>query len=77
MFYQILLSPQVERCAINTYNHGYIQAASRVAKLDLRELGNIRKMPKPHSMITQRPIPPPPPNENFVNTSKNIAKTSN
>ena len=41
----------------------YIRVATWVAKLlktsDLRKLGNIRKVPKPHRMIAQRPGPLP------------------
>ena len=39
-------------CAIITYKHGIIRVASRVAEqlkmYDLRKLGNIRKVSKPH-----------------------------
>ena len=63
MFYQIFLSPQVKRCAIITYKHGNRRVSSRVAEvlktLDPRKLGNIRKVPKPHRMIAQRPAPQP------------------
>ena len=65
MFYQIFLSPQVQRWAIITYKHGIYELphkllnASRIAKRlktqDPRKLGNIRNMPKSHRMIAQRP----------------------
>ena len=32
MFCQIFLSPQVKRCAIITYKHGIIRAASQIAE---------------------------------------------
>ena len=74
MFYQIFLSPQVKRWAIITYKHGIYElphelpnylrlrsyAHTRKKKTwDLRKLGNIRKVSKPHRMIAQRPAPPP------------------
>ena len=41
----------------------YIQVARRVAERlkthDLRKLGNIKKMSKPHRMIPQCVVPPP------------------
>ena len=51
--------------------------ASRVAEQlkaqDLRKLGNIRKVSKPHRMIAQCPAPPP----KFVNTSEKLLKNRN
>ena len=45
MFCQILISPQVKRCAIITYKHGICDLPH------LRKLGTIRKVPKPYRMI--------------------------
>ena len=69
MFYQIFLSPQVKRWVIITYKHGIYELphklpnvsliAKRLKTQDPRKLGNIRKVPKPHRMIAQRPVPPP------------------
>ena len=65
MFYQIYLSPQVKRWAIISYKHGIYELSHelpndlRLRKLrDLRKLGNIRKVPKLHRIITQCPVPP-------------------
>ena len=55
MFHQIFLSPQVRRCAIITYEHGIYELSHELPndlRLDLRKLGNIRKVPKRHRMIT-------------------------
>ena len=67
MFYQIFLSPQVKRCAINTYNHGIYGLPHELPNdLKLRKviptafspLGwlcphkkRLRKVPKLHKMI--------------------------
>ena len=41
MFYQIFLSPQVERCAIITYEHGKYKFPHKLPDdLSLRILGN-------------------------------------
>ena len=57
MFYQIFLSPQVKPYAIITYKHGTYELPSdlRLAELlkDLRKLGNIRKVSRPHRIIAQ------------------------
>ena len=51
MFYQILLSPQVKRCAIISYKH-VIHELSHELPNDLRPfLGNIRKASKFHGVI--------------------------
>ena len=39
------------------YLKTWLPIASRVKTLDLRKLGNIRKMPKPQRMIPQCPMP--------------------
>ena len=70
MFYQILLSPQMKRCAIITYKHGIYELPHDSR---LRYLGNMRKVSKTHRMIAQRPVPRQ--NENFANTSKKLWKT--
>ena len=46
MFCQTFLSPQVKRCAIITYKHGIYELPYDLP--DLRELENVRKLPKPH-----------------------------
>ena len=46
MFYQIFLSPQVKKCAINTYRFGKYELANELPN----EL-TLRKVPKPHIMI--------------------------
>ena len=52
MFYQIFLSPQVKRCAIVTYKHGLYELHHELPNdLALWELGNVRKVSKPHRMI--------------------------
>ena len=54
MLYQIPLSPQVEQCAIITYKHGIYklphELPSNLRLKDLRILGKIRKVSKPHRM---------------------------
>ena len=53
MFYQTFLSPQVKRCAIISYKHGMYKLPQELPKnLRLRKLGNIRRVPKPHKIIT-------------------------
>ena len=56
MFYQISLSPQVKRCAIITYKHGIYDLPHELPNdfrlKDLRKLGNMRKVPKLHRMIS-------------------------
>ena len=55
MFLQIFLSPQKKRCAIITYKNAIYELAHELPndlRLDLRKLGNIRKMSKLHRMIT-------------------------
>ena len=48
MFYQIILSPQVKRCAIITYKHSIHELPHELPKdLRLRKLGNIRNVSKP------------------------------
>ena len=54
MFYQIFLSPQVNRSAIITYKHGIYELPN-----DLRLLGNITELSKLHRMIAQYPASPP------------------
>ena len=48
MFYQIFLSPQVNRCAIITYKHGIYELTHELPKdlrlKDIRKLGSIRKV---------------------------------
>ena len=65
LFYRIFLSPQVKRWAIITYPHGiYILPPELLNDLrlgDLTKLGNIKKVPRPHRMIAQCPVPPLPP----------------
>ena len=79
MFYQIFLSPQVERCAIIIYKHGIYELLhelpNEILGKGLRKLGNIRKVSKPSRMIGQCLAPCT--NENFVNTSKKLPKNSN
>ena len=43
MFYQIFLSPQVKRWVIITYEHGIYELPNDL-RLDLRKLGDIRKV---------------------------------
>ena len=66
MFYQISLSPQVKRYAIPTYKHVIYdlpdvlrRAAEGLKTQNLRKLGNVRKVSKPHRMIARRPVPLP------------------
>ena len=74
MFYQTFLSPQVKRCAIITYKHGIYELPHKLPNdLRLRKLGNIRRVPKPHRMIPQRPCQI----ENFVNAGKKLLKNRN
>ena len=56
MFYQILLSPQVKRCAIMTYKHGIYELPN---DLRPRKLENIRKLCKLHITIAQCSLPLP------------------
>ena len=62
MFYQIFLSPQVERCAIIIYKHGIYELLhelpNQILGKGLRKLGNIRKVSKPSRMIGQCLAPP-------------------
>ena len=69
MFYQIFLSPQVKQRAIITYKH---KLPNNLRLKDLRKLGIIRKVSKPHRLIAQRPAPWQ--NEVFDNTSKKLLK---
>ena len=77
MFFQIFLSPQVERWAIITYKHGIYESLHELPNdlrlKDLRKLGNIRKLPKLHRIIAQCSAPAK--NESFVNTSRKPSKT--
>ena len=60
MFYQIILSPQVKRCAIINYEHGTSELPHEFPNdLRLRKLGKIRKVPKLNRMIPWCPVPPP------------------
>ena len=53
MFYQTFLSPQVKRCVIISYKHGMYKLPHELPKnLILRKLGNIRRVPKSHKIIT-------------------------
>ena len=60
MFYQIFFSPQVKQWAIITYKHGIYELLHELPNdlrlKDLRKLGNIRKVSKPHRMIAQCPV---------------------
>ena len=62
MFYQIFFSPQVKRCAIITSKHSIYELPCELPNdlrlRDLRKIGNIRKVSKPHRMIGQCPAPP-------------------
>ena len=55
MFYRILFSPQVKRCAMITFQHGIYELSYELPNdlrlLDLRKLENIRKMSKLQTMI--------------------------
>ena len=55
MFYQIILSPQVKRCAIIAYKHGIYELPHELQNdlrlKDLRKLGHIKKVSKFHRMI--------------------------
>ena len=76
MFYQIVLSPQVKRWTIITYTHGIYELPHELPndlRLDLRKLGNMRKVSKPHRMIAQCPAPGQ--NESF--TSRKLLKNRN
>ena len=85
MFCQIFLSPQVNRCAIITYKRAICEMPRELSydfilgSYDPSILGNIREVStfhsKSHRMIAQRPVPPP--NVNFVNTSKKLLKNRN
>ena len=67
MFYQIFLSPQVKRWTMMTYKHGIYKLPHELWNdLGIRIWGNIRKVSKPHRMITQCP-PPPQKKESFLN----------
>ena len=60
MFYQTFLSPQVKRCAIITYKYGMYELLHELLndlRLDIRKLGNTRKLTKLHRMIAERPAP--------------------
>ena len=59
MAYQIFLSPLVKRCALITYKQHGIYDLFHELPNDLKKLGNIKKLPKLHRMIDQRPSPPP------------------
>ena len=56
MFYEILFSPQVKRCAIITYKHGIDELPHKLPnnlrnrRKDFRKLGDIREVPKSHRM---------------------------
>ena len=55
MAYQIFLSPLVKRCALITYKQHGIYDLFHELPNDLKKLGNIKKLPKLHRMIDQRP----------------------
>ena len=54
MFYQIFLSPEVQRWVLVTFKYIYIRFASRVAERlktsGFRKLGNVRKLSNLHGM---------------------------
>ena len=57
MFYQIFLSPQVKRWTIITYKYGTYELPHELPndlrlRKDLKKLGNIKKVSKPHRMIS-------------------------
>ena len=57
MFHQILLSPQVKQCAIVTYKYGIYNLSHALPNdLRLRNLGNIRKVSKLHSLPAKMKI---------------------
>ena len=59
MFYEIFLSPQVKRCASITYKHGIYELLHELPmdlRLNLRKLGDIRKVSKLHRLIAQCPV---------------------
>ena len=66
--HQIYFSPQVKRRGIVTYKHGIYELSHELPTQDLRKLGNIRKVPKSHRMLAQRPAPPPRQNKNPAST---------
>ena len=71
MFYQILLSPQVKRCAIITYKHGIYELFHMLPnKLRLRKIEHIKKLSKLHAQSSSQ-------DKNFVNTSKKLLKNGN
>ena len=79
MFYSILISPQVNRLEILTYQEGIYELPHELpSDLRLRNLGNLEKLEKwlnfielPNSAQT------PCQNKNFVNTSKKVTKNRN
>ena len=79
MFYQILLSPEVKRCAIITYKHGIYESPHALPKyLRLRILGNYKILGNCLNFIEWQPSAQSScQNENFVNTSKNLPENSN
>ena len=81
MFYQIFFSPQVKRRAIITYKHGMYKSLHELSnnlRLDIRKLGNTRKLTKLPRMIAKRPAtpPPPPPNKNKMKARPTLEENS-
>ena len=59
MFFQILLSPHVKRCAIITYKHGIYELPYELLKATaISPLRGLGPQTKPHRMIAQCPDPP-------------------
>ena len=61
IFYQTFLSPQVKPCTIITYKHGISELPCELLNdlSNIKRVGNIRRMPKPHRMIGQHTATPP------------------
>ena len=78
MFYHILISPQVNRWAIFTYQQGIQELAHELPNdLRLRNLGKQEILEKCLNFIQRPPSAQPPcQNKNFVSTSKKVTKNS-
>ena len=78
MFYQILISPQLNRWEIITYKHGIYELPQKLRNdLRLRNLGNSEIIGKCLNFIEWLPSAKSPcQNKFFLNTSKKVPKNS-
>ena len=55
MFDKIFVSPQVKQIVIISNKHGIYELPHELPN-DLRKLGNIKKISKPHRIVSWRPV---------------------